>query len=139
MIYLIYQITFIFLTQIYYNMNYITSSSISSQDRVLCSWFHTPTFGVRNSILNWVSKTHSLKRKKGKSYLKFHKAFLICNNLLKIYFMFLIASKSMKTLFSYLCGFVMSYDACNVLIICRLTLWQMKVAMLDCYECKNLI
>ena len=32
MIYLISQITFIFLTQIYYNMNFITSSSISSQD-----------------------------------------------------------------------------------------------------------
>ena len=30
--YLISQITFIFLTQIYYNMNFITSSSISSQD-----------------------------------------------------------------------------------------------------------
>ena len=65
---------------------------------VLCSWFDTPTFGVRNSILNWVSKTQSLKRKKGKRYLKFYKAFLICKNLLKINFMFLIASKSMKTL-----------------------------------------
>ena len=32
MIYLISQVTFIFLTQIYYNMNFITSSSISSQD-----------------------------------------------------------------------------------------------------------
>ena len=32
MIYLISQITFIFLTQIYYDMNFITSSSISSQD-----------------------------------------------------------------------------------------------------------
>ena len=32
MIYLISQITFIFLTQIYYNMNFITLSSISSQD-----------------------------------------------------------------------------------------------------------
>ena len=32
MIYLISQITFIFLTQIYYNMNFITSFSISSQD-----------------------------------------------------------------------------------------------------------
>ena len=32
MIYLISQITFIFLTQIYYNMNFITWSSISSQD-----------------------------------------------------------------------------------------------------------
>ena len=65
--------------------------------RVLCCWYHIPTFRVRNSILNWVSKTQSLKRKKGKRYLKVHKAFLICNNLLKIYFM-LIVSKSMKTL-----------------------------------------
>ena len=32
MMYLIFQITFIFLTQIYFNMNFITSSSISSQD-----------------------------------------------------------------------------------------------------------
>ena len=32
MIYLIYQITFIFVTKIYDNMNFITSSSISSQD-----------------------------------------------------------------------------------------------------------
>ena len=32
MVYLISQITFIFLTQINYNMNFITSSSISSQD-----------------------------------------------------------------------------------------------------------
>ena len=32
MIYLISQITFIFLTNIYYNMNFITSSSISPQD-----------------------------------------------------------------------------------------------------------
>ena len=32
MICLISQVTFIFLTQIYYNMNFITSSSISSQD-----------------------------------------------------------------------------------------------------------
>ena len=61
----------------------------------------TTTFGVRKSILNWVSKTQSLKRKKGKRYLKFQKAFLICNNLLKINFRFLIASKSMKTLRFY--------------------------------------
>ena len=73
-------------------------TSISIYYRVLCSWFHTPTFGVRNSILNWVSKTQSLKRKKGKRYLKFHKAFLICNNFLKINFMFLVVSRSMKTL-----------------------------------------
>ena len=32
MMHLISQVTFIFLTQIYYNMNFITSSSISSQD-----------------------------------------------------------------------------------------------------------
>ena len=32
MIYLRFQITFIFLTQVYFNMNFITSSSISSQD-----------------------------------------------------------------------------------------------------------
>ena len=32
--------------------------------RVLFSWFHTPVFGVRISILNRVSKTQSLKRKK---------------------------------------------------------------------------
>ena len=34
--------------------------------RVLYSWFHTPVFSVRNSILNWVSKTQSLKREKEK-------------------------------------------------------------------------
>ena len=32
MVYLISQIPFMFLTQIYYNMNFITSSSVSSQD-----------------------------------------------------------------------------------------------------------
>ena len=58
--------------------------------------------------------------------------------------MFLIAFKSMKTVFSYLCKFVMSNDACNVLIICRQTLLlstldMMNVAMLDYYECMNLI
>ena len=57
--------------------------------------------------------------------------------------MFLIVSKSMKTL-PYLCKFVMSYDACNMLIIHRHTLrlttsGMMNVAMLDCYECMNLI
>ena len=55
--------------------------------------------------------------------------------------MFLIASKSM---ISYLREFAMSYDACNVLIIRRqtlrlTTLGMMNVAMVDCYECMNLI
>ena len=54
--------------------------------------------------------------------------------------MVLIASKSMKTLFSYLREFVMLYDVCNVLIIRKqtlplTTLDMMKVVMLDCYEC----
>ena len=58
--------------------------------------------------------------------------------------MILIASKSMKTLLSYLHEFVMSNDACNMLIICRQTLSLttldiMNVVMLDCYECMNLI
>ena len=57
--------------------------------------------------------------------------------------MFLIVSKSMNTL-PYLCKFVMSCDACNMLIIHRqtlrlTTLGMMNVAMLDCYECMNLI
>ena len=57
--------------------------------------------------------------------------------------MFLIASTFMKTLFSYLREFVMSYDACNVLIIHRQTLRlttldMMNVAMLNFYECMNL-
>ena len=38
----------------------------------------------------------------------------------------------------------MLYDACNMLIIRKQTLWlmtsdMMNVAMLDCYECMNLI
>ena len=54
--------------------------------------------------------------------------------------MFLIASKSMKTLLSYLHEFVMSNDACNMLIICRQTLSLTTLdIMLDCYECMNLI
>ena len=56
--------------------------------------------------------------------------------------MFLIVSKSMKTMFSYLREFVMPHDACNVLIIRRQTLRltildMMNIAMLDCYECMN--
>ena len=46
--------------------------------------------------------------------------------------------------FTYLCKFVMSYDVCTMLIIRKQTLWlttsdMMNVAMLDSYECMNLI
>ena len=57
MIYLISQITFIFLTQIYYNMNFITSSSISSQDflvtlrSVFADCFWRTFFGAQKCIL----------------------------------------------------------------------------------------
>ena len=114
-----------------------------NKTRVLCSWFHTPVFGVRNSIINWVSKTQSLKRKK-RRYLKLRKAFfkLVISFLKNI--LFLIASKSIKTFLLYLCEFVMSYEACNVLINRRQTLWltildMMNVAILDCYEYMNSI
>ena len=43
--------------------------------RVLCSWFHTPVFSVRNSILNSVSKTQCLKRKKRKKVFKATQSF----------------------------------------------------------------
>ena len=98
-IYFIYIYMYIYIYIIYiYILHICIYIYIYIYIRVLCSWFDTPTFGVRNSILIWVSKTQSLKRKKGKRYLKFYKAFLICKNLLKINFMFLIASESMKTL-----------------------------------------
>ena len=43
----------------------INSSFVSLlEGRVLCSWFHSPVFGVRNSILNWVSKTQFLREKR---------------------------------------------------------------------------
>ena len=59
--------------------------------KVLCSWFHTPVYGVRNSILNWVSKTQSLKRKKkGKRYLKLHKVFKLVITFLENIFHLLI-------------------------------------------------
>ena len=35
---------------------------------VLWSWLHTLVIGVRNSILNWVFKTQSLKRKRKKVF-----------------------------------------------------------------------
>ena len=65
MIYLISQITFIFLTQIYFNMNFITSSSISSQDfpdtlRLVFSDYFWRTFFCstqKNEFSEYVCKT----------------------------------------------------------------------------------
>ena len=104
----------------------------ASVHRVLCSWLQTPVFGVRNSILNRVSKTQSVKREKKRkkvfkaaqsffklaiTFLKYISCFTICENIVLIPSQIcdVIESVRLTKWHQYICSISLKFGACYIM------------------------